>query len=422
MNQRRNIAVVGAGVAGIVSAHILSRAHDVTIFESSSRIGGHTNTVELKDGPDAGAAIDTGFIVLNDKNYPLLHKFLKQLEVPVRWSNMSFGYHCDSSGFEYSGDNLYTLFCDRFNLLRPKFYLFIFELCRFCKRALSDLEAGELSDITLGEYLTRVGANELFVEHYLIPMAAAIWSAPDKSVLDFPAEMFVRFFKNHGLLSFADRPRWQTVVGGSHSYLKKFKSQFKGQIELNRPVVSVSSEGKQGVYIGFSDGSREQFDDVVVATHADQARSILSPEFGDLLAVLKDWSYHSNHTVLHTDETILPKNRRCWSSWNYRRVPKSEESPVFVSYYMNLLQGLDLQRDYIVTLNSSLPIDEKKIVAEFSYSHPVYSREVIDTASDLDGVNGEHNVYLCGSYTGNGFHEDAVRSAVKVASLFGLDL
>jgi len=414
--------VVGAGVSGIVTSWILGREHQVDLFEAGSRIGGHTNTVTVKSGADAGADIDTGFIVLNDQNYPLLHKFLKQLEVEVRWSDMSFGYHCQKTGMEYAGRNLASLFCKRSNLLNLGFYRFLGEIRRFCVLAGNALSQEELAGITLGEFVQRENFSEDFLQHYLLPMAAAIWSSPDTDILEFPAERFVEFFKNHGLLGLSNRPRWQTVKGGSHSYLKAFSERFEGNIYCSSPVKSLRTGEK--LTLETSDGKSELYDRVVLACHADQALSILEGQPAQLSELLSNWSYHKNKVFLHSDASVMPTNRRAWCSWNYYRTSNCAEknsSPVFVSYYMNHLQGLKLSRDYFVTLNPKVEINPDLVVAEVDYEHPCFNLQVSGTSAGLEKYNGEEGVFLAGAYTGNGFHEDGVRSAVSVCQKLGME-
>ncbi len=416
------IAVVGAGVSGIVTSWILGREHEVDLYEADSRIGGHTNTVTLSDGEDAGAEIDTGFIVLNDKNYPLFHRFLKQLGIGFRWSDMSFGYQCQQSGMEYAGRNIFSLFCKKSNLLSPTFYKFLWEIKRFCEVSTLALDKGELSGLSLGQFLSKKKFSEAFGRHYLLPMSAAIWSSPDEDILDFPAERFVQFFKNHGLLGLSDRPRWQTVEGGSHSYLKAFEEKFKGTIHRSTPVKAVvQSENKPSLLI---DKEVQEYDKVVLACHADQSARILENKESKLSKVVSKWSYHRNRVYLHSDPSVMPSSRRTWCSWNYLRTSEGSDrsKPVFVSYYMNHLQGLKLKKDYFVTLNPPQEIEPDLVEAEIVYEHPCFEMSVSGTSSLLAESNGEEGVYLAGAYTGNGFHEDGVRSAVEVCRKMGMEL
>ncbi len=416
------IAVVGGGVAGIVSAYLLQLKHRVTLLERNDYLGGHTNTIEIKDGPDKGLAVDTGFIVLNDVTYPLFRKFLSRLGVQTRNSEMSFGFQCKQTGLVYAGNNLNGLFAQRQNLVSPSFFRFLFEIGRFNKQACNDLDAGTIPPITLGEYLERGRFSSFMVDNYLLPMAAAIWSTPTFRAAGFPAEAFLHFFKNHGLLSFRNRPQWMTVVGGSYSYVKAFQKLFNGKIKLNAHIDKVFRQAG-GVRLQFADGHSETFDRVVIATHADQALRLLGDPSNEEQRLLSPWEYQINHTVLHTDTALLPELRSAWSAWNFTRESfTSGARPVYVSYYMNLLQGFSADRHYCVTLNRQQDFRPGTVIAEFPYHHPQYSFASLGTQTELPNLNGVNNTWFCGSYFGYGFHEDAVRSAVAVGKDFGAEL
>lgn len=419
---RKSVAVIGGGVAGIVTSYLLQREYDVTLFEKNDYVGGHTNTVELETGPDAGIAVDTGFIVLNDKNYPLMHKFLDKLQVPVRWSDMSFSYHCEESDFLYAGTDLNGLFAQRGNLVRPRFWKFLFELQKFCSQAQADLDSGKLSSLTLGEYLREGNFSERLTDDYLFPMGSAIWSSPKEEIAQFPAEAFAHFFSNHGLLSLRDRPRWQTVIGGSQTYVRSFLESFSGRVHRSRGVGKLQ-RFEDHVILREEGREPERFDYAVIATHADQALALLDAPSEKEKSLLGAWRYESNHTLLHTDPRAMPANRRGWASWNYVREPSSsEETPASVTYYMNLLQGLEANKEYFVTLNRSHAIRAEHVIKEFHYTHPVYSKASLGTQSQLAQLQGEQRTYFCGSYFGYGFHEDAIRSAVEVGKCFNLTL
>lgn len=419
-----NIAVVGAGVAGIVASYILQRKHRVTLFEKNDYLGGHTNTIPIPAGPDEGAPVDTGFIVLNEKTYPLLHRFLKQLNVPVRNSDMSFGFHCERTGLQYAGRGLKGLFAQRSNLLNPSFLKLVYELFRFGKIAKTDLtrHVGILKQLNLGEYVMINRFSPYFVDNYLLPMGAAIWSAPSSQMLLFPAETFVRFFNNHGLLTIKDIPTWQTVVGGSFSYVKEFVKMFRGQIRFNSKIQQIQREN-DAVIIQSADGTNHQFDKVVLACHADESLGLLSKPTEDESRLLGTWKYNINHTILHTDDAVMPPNPNAWASWNYtRESTETQEDRLSVTYHMNRLQGLNTKRQYYVTLNRAQKIRDSEIIREFYYTHPVYSFDAVKNQHELPSLNGQRNTYFCGSYFGYGFHEDAVRSGVEVARHFGLEL
>jgi predicted NAD/FAD-binding protein len=418
----QKIAVIGGGVAGIVTAYLLQRQHRVSLFEQNDYLGGHTNTIEITDGPDAGLAVDTGFIVLNDATYPLFQSFLARLGVATRKAEMSFGFQCLHTGLVYAGNNLNGLFAQRSNLVSPSFFRFLLEIARFGRTARADLEADRVPQLTLGEYLRRGRFSPFMIDNYLLPMAAAIWSTPALRVADFPAEAFLHFFSNHGLLSFRNRPQWRTVVGGSFAYVKAFRQSFSGRVNLKAGVERVFRD-QEGVRLRFADGSEQRFDQLVIATHADQALRLLGDPVSEEQRLLSPWSYQRNPTVLHTDASLLPQRKAAWSAWNFtREAAGDEEQPVFVSYYMNLLQGLQAERDYVVTLNRRQPLAPQKVIAEFDYQHPQYSFAALATQAHLPRLNGRRRSWFCGSYFGYGFHEDAVRSAVAVAADFGAGL
>jgi predicted NAD/FAD-binding protein len=416
---KRTVAVVGGGVAGIVGAHELSKAGwDVTLFERNAYVGGHTSTVTIPSGPDEGLPVDTGFIVLNDRTYPNFHRFLAELGVDWRWSDMSFGYHDANSGLQYAGTTLSGLFAQRGNLLSPRFLLMLREIFAFGAEASRDLEAGALSGLTLGAYLSERGYSRFFVDHYATPMGAAIWSTGLVEMLDFPAETFVRFFKNHGLLSLKDRPRWQTVVGGSHAYVKAFLARFPGRVAKDAPVESVRRVGG-GVEIAARGRAPERFDRALIAAHADEALALLSDPSPDEKRLLGAWTYQRNRTLLHVDEAFLPPNPRAEASWNYRREKGEDGSAsVSVTYDMNRLQGLASRRRYLVTLNPRREPRPGSIVKEFLYMHPTYNFASLSSQAELPQLNGARATWFCGSYFGYGFHEDAVRSALAAARDF----
>lgn len=418
----QKIAVIGGGVAGIVTAHLLQQRHEVTLFEQNDYLGGHTHTIEITDGPDAGLAVDTGFIVLNDATYPLFRKFLAQLGVEARVSEMSFGFQCHRTGLVYAGTDLNGLFARRRNLFSPAFYCFLLEIARFCKQAQQDLDQDDIAQITLAEYLDSGGYTSALIDNYLVPMAAAIWSTPAMQIHDFPAGPFLHFFRNHGLLALRNRPLWRTVVGGSYAYVKAFVRDFSGKIHLEQPVRTIK-RGPEQVQLMLADGASQNFDQVVIATHADQALRLLQDPSELEQELLSPWQYQLNRTVLHTDASILPTRRHAWAAWNFTREERAEEDrPVYVTYYMNRLQGLKAQNDYCVTLNRGEAFKPNTVIAEMAYHHPLYSFGSMATQSKLPQLNGCIRTYFAGSYFGYGFHEDAVRSGVNVAKAFGLEL
>lgn len=414
------VAVIGSGVAGIVSAWELSKAGwSVTLFEKDARVGGHTHTVVVSDGPDAGTPVDTGFIVLNEKTYPGLHCFLAELGVKWRWSEMSFGYHDEQTGLQYAGTTLSGLFAQRGNLLSPSFWSFLKEIRRFGRVAAADLDAGTLDAATLGDYLRAREFSRAFIDHYAAPMGGAIWSTGLSEMMDFPARPFTRFFKNHGMLSLADRPRWQTVVGGSHSYVKAFLARFPGRVERGAGVESLRRLPGGGVEVRALGRAPERFDRAVVACHADEALALLADPSDAEKRVLGAWHYLDNRTVLHTDESFMPPNRRASAAWNYKREQGEDgSSGVSVTYDMNRLQGLQSLRRYLVTLNPRREPRPGTILRDLNYKHPGYGFSAIRSQAELPSLSGARDTWFAGSYHGYGFHEDAVQSALTVARNF----
>lgn len=420
--QQLKVAVVGAGVAGITAAYLLARKHSVTLFERNNYLGGHTNTIQIPSGPDAGTAVDTGFIVCNPRNYPLFYRFLDQLGIPRRDSDMSFGYSCSDDEFGYVGPAFRDFIKTPQNLLRPGFMRMILDQQRFNAQALKDLAQDSLGAETLGQYTERLNLSHYFISNYLIPLAAAIWSSPDEEIMSFPARTFIQFFKNHGMLELHRRPTWQTVVGGSKRYIDAFRTQFTGTVVGNDPVVSVERlENK--IIIRTSTDHVKNFDKVIFATHANEALAALANPTADEQRLLGTWKYHPNDTVLHTDARVVSPNRSLWASWNYRRsAADAPTRPVSITYYMNRLQGLQTKEDYFVTLNRTNLIDPQKIIYQTTYTHPCFTTAAIASQAPLRALNGTSNTFFCGSYLGYGFHEDAVRSAVEVAEKFGITL
>ncbi len=419
---RLKIAVIGGGVAGITVSYLLQRRHSVTLHEKNDYIGGHTHTVVIEDGPDAGTPVDTGFIVFNERTYPLFIEFLSQMGVEPGKTQMSFSYYCRQTGLQYASSNFNTLFAQRFNLLNPSFWRMLLGITQLNSKTRRKLQGGTLKGLRLGDYLEQERFSRQLIELYLIPMASAIWSTPDAQMMDFPAESFFRFFENHGLLTLTDQPQWFVVAGGSHSYVKAFLKDFKGRALTNHGVKSVRRTDK-GPLVRFEDGEEELYDHVVFAAHANEAYRMLADPSPDEIRLLLPWNYSINKTILHTDTSFLPQNRRAWASWNYIRERDIEsKSPVMVTYHMNRLQNLSTENNYCVTLNPATPVPEEKIIKEIEYTHPTFTFDALKTQLELPELNGKNNTCFCGSYFGYGFHEDAVRSAVRVAEKFGITL
>jgi predicted NAD/FAD-binding protein len=403
------IAIIGSGISGLSTAHLLYQHHDVTVFEADSRIGGHTNTIDVN-----GMAIDTGFIVFNDRTYPNFKALMDKLGVAYRPTEMSFAVRNDSWALEYNGNNLNTLFADRKNLLRPKFYSMILDILRFNKQ----LKSGNYNrELSLGAFLAENNFGEWFSNGYLLPMCSAIWSMGILETLDFPLEFFVKFFINHGLLDISNRPQWYTIEGGSRNYIAKLTAGFESKIKLNHGVKLVK-RSVDGVELIFMDNSTAKFDQVVFACHSDQALEMLcdpTTSEKDILGMIK---YSSNEVVVHTDISLLPKRKLAYASWNYL-VSKNSFTQATLTYNMNILQGLISDKTYCVTLNSSELIDKSCILAEFNYTHPVYSKNALTAQARWKEISGVNNTHYCGAYWANGFHEDGVVSALKVCENLG---
>lgn len=411
-----DIAVIGSGISGLACAHYLSREHRVSVFEAGDQVGGHTATADVRLGTRR-YAVDTGFIVYNDWTYPRFIALLEELGVSSKPTTMGFSVRDERSGLEYSGNNLNTLFAQRRNLLSPRFLGMLHDLLRFNREAVADLEGDRLeAGETLGHYLRRRGFGEAFADQYLVPMASAIWSSDCSSVRDFPVEFFVRFFRHHGLLSVNHRPQWRVIEGGSREYLRPLCQRFEQRIYLRAPARRLL-RGVDGVQLTLADGREFRFDQVVVATHSDQALALLadpSPEERQILGALP---YQSNDVVLHTDIRLLPRNRRTWSSWNYRL--GVDNSRAVVTYNMNILQGLQAPETFCVTLNDSAAINPNLILGQFRYEHPVFSLAGIAAQQRWGEINGVRNTWYCGAYWHNGFHEDGVASATRVVDCIG---
>lgn len=410
------IAIIGSGIAGLTSAYLLNRSHDISVFEAGDWIGGHTHTVDVQVAGQR-YAVDTGFIVFNDWTYPNFIRLLSQLGVGFKATEMSFSVSDPVSGVEYNGHNLNSLFAQRRNLLSPKFWGMVRDILRFNREALNDLNQQRIaSDMTLGDYLKANGYSERFIQHYIVPMGAAIWSMSLNDMLGFPLQFFVRFFKNHGLLSVSDRPQWCVVEGGSSSYVAPLTESFKQHIRLNCAVTRVERDA-DGVTVHSAAGT-ERFDKVIFACHSDQALALLAEPTRIEKEILGALPYADNDVVLHTDTRLLPKRPLAWASWNYR-LGGPVNQPAAVTYDMNILQGIQSDTTFCVSLNQTAAIDPSKILARYTYAHPQYSLAGMAAQARWEELLGANHSYFCGAYWANGFHEDGVVSALRVAREFG---
>lgn len=414
----QNIAVIGSGISGLAAAWLLSKKHRVTLFERDSRLGGHSNTVDL-DLPEGRVAVDTGFIVFNERTYPNLAALLAYLGVGSRATDMSFAASLDNGAFEYSGSNLRGLFAQRRNLLRPRMWRMISDILRFYHQSRLAVGHGP-AELTLGDYLNRAGYGASFIRDHLLPMGGAIWSTSADQMLQHPLQSFIRFCDNHGLLQLVDRPCWRTVQGGSRSYVRRMIADGNIALRLNARIVSVSRDDVRPT-LAFADGSREMFDAIVLATHADQALGLLASPTRlerDLLGAMR---YQSNAAVLHSDTNLMPRRRTAWSSWNVisDQGGGHADSLICVSYWMNKLQHLPVAQPVLVTLNPNRSVREDLVWATFDYAHPLFDHRAMMAQRDLWKLQGQGGIWYCGAYFGAGFHEDGLQAGLAVAERLG---
>jgi len=411
--QKYKVAVVGSGISGLASAWFLSQQHDVTLFEKNTKLGGHTNTISAEINGET-TAVDTGFIVYNEPNYPNLKAMLAHLDVDIHPTDMSFAVSIDQGKLEYAGNNLNTLFAQRRNLFSPKHWRMILDILRFNKLGKADLEKGLSPELSLGDYLTANNFSETLQRDYLLPMAAAIWSCPTETMLQFPANSFLQFFANHGLLSVNERPQWQTIINGSQTYIDKIIA--KGTFRVHHSGISdviLPATASQTTQLMSADGQLHQFDQVVFACHGDESYALLKPFGFELLANFK---YQFNQAWLHTDTNQMPTRKSAWASWNYLSGQTvAAERAVAVSYWMNQLQPLNIATDVFVTLNPIHQPAADKVIQTIDYMHPVFDPGAMQAQAELPQLQGHRNCWFAGAYTGYGFHEDGLASAVNIA-------
>jgi predicted NAD/FAD-binding protein len=408
--QNDRIAIVGTGISGLACGYYLARAgKDVTLFEAADYIGGHTHTVEV-DYQGEESRIDTGFIVFNDRTYPRFIKMLEETGVDYQPTEMSFSVRNDQIDLEYNGSNLNTLFAQRSNIMRPRFWRMLADIMRFNKDVRK--VAAQDNRLTIGDYLAHANYSELFKDNYLLPMISAIWSMGLESCRDFPLSFFVRFFDNHGLLDIANRPQWYTIKGGSSSYIEPFTRSFADKILLSTPVERVERQ-EDGVVVHSSTGSTT-YDQLIFACHGDQALALLQQPTTQESRILEEFQFSDNRVILHADQSHLPRSRTAWASWNYRMVDAAREQST-LTYNMNILQCLDKQHTYLVTLNQE--IDERFVIEHFDYTHPIYTTAMIEAQKRWQEISGTDRIHYCGAYWFNGFHEDGVRSALRVCDM-----
>ena len=410
------IAIIGTGISGNVAAYHLNNNHDITVYEANDYLGGHTHThsIELEGKP---YSVDTGFIVFNYKTYPNFTGLLKELGVKEQLSAMSFGVKCEKTGLEYMGSTINSLFAQRRNIFRPSFWRMILDILRFNRQA-TDLLEDVSDDISLGEYLKREKFSQTFINYYLVPMAAAVWSADLNLMYQFPARYLIQFFHNHGFLSVTNRPDWYVIKGGSKTYVTALTASFKDKIRLSTPVTGVKRE-KEAVVVSSAQGE-ERYDAVFFACHSDQALRLLEQPTASEQQVLGAIKYQENEVLLHTDASILPKRKTAWAAWNYHLL-ENDQGQVPVTYNMNILQGLDADQTFCVTLNNSNAIDQTKVLKRLQYHHPIYTQESVAAQARQSEINTDR-LYFCGAYWRYGFHEDGVVSALNAIEKFKRDL
>ena len=412
------IAIIGSGISGLTAAYLLSEEHEVVAFEAADNIGGHTNTVDVS-WAGKSYAVNTGFIVFNQATYPNFIKLMKRLGVTWQPSKMSFSVKCEKTGLEFSPSTLNSLFIQRRNLLRPSFYRMLLDAVRF-KRDSEELLQTEDYRLTLEQYLQRKGYSRSFIDHFIIPMGEAIWSADPQQFDRFPARHFAQFFKNHGFLNVRDQPLWLTIQGGSRRYVDPITRPFKDNLRLNCPVTSIRRHADH-VKVSAADAAPERFDTAVVATHSDQALALLADPSEAERGVLGAIRYQENHTVLHTETSVLPKRKAAWASWNYH-IRRKKLGRVAVTYDMNILQSIRAPVEFCVSLNLESSLEPSKIMRKMVYHHPVYCPESLAARRCLKEINGVNRTFFAGAYWGYGFHKDGVNSALEVCRHFGKGL
>ena len=413
------IAIIGSGISGLTTAYLLHKDHDITVFEANDYIGGHTHTHEISQN-DKMWRVDSGFIVYNEKTYPNFIKLLKELKVKVQKTTMGFSVKAPSQNLEYSGGSLNTVFAQRLNLFKPAFLIMLKDILRFNRLAAKELSKVD-ETTTILSFLEKHKFSKPFVENYIIPMGAAIWSTAANKTTEMPAAFYIRFFKNHGLLQIFNRPQWFVIKGGSKSYVQKIIEGFQEKILLSKPVIKVERNPSEVKIYCEKEADPLFFDKVVFATHSDQALALLKDPSNDEKSVLEAMPYQKNTAIVHTDVTLMPKIKKTWSSWNYL-LSGDQNRPVTLTYNMNILQSLDAKPDFLVTLNSLNEINPSKIIKKIDYSHPLFTVNGVHAQKKKNQISGQNNTYYCGAYWGNGFHEDGVNSALDVCKAFGVSL
>jgi predicted NAD/FAD-binding protein len=412
------IAIIGSGISGLTAAYLLNKQHKITLFEKNDYIGGHTHTHDITIGEQT-FSVDSGFIVYNEKTYPNFIKLLDILNVERQKTTMGFSVKSDVKNLEYAGNSLKSVFAQKRNYFRPSFLRMLADIIRFNKKAKTDLSMSP--EITLGQYLNQGSFSQSFINHYIIPMGAAIWSTTGELMMDMPALFFIKFFNNHGLLQTKDRSGWWVIKDGSKEYVKKIIESFKKRIRVKSEIKAIKRAVGKIIITHTAKDEEDIFDAVVIGTHSNQALKLLADPSDKEREILGAIPYQTNSALLHTDTSILPKNKLAWASWNYY-LDQDKKNPVMLTYNMNILQRLDSDETFCVTLNGSDYIDQNKIIKVLNYEHPLFTHESIKAQSRKNEISGVNNTYYCGAYWRNGFHEDGVISALDVCRNFGIEL
>ena len=412
------IAIIGTGISGLTSAYLLSKEHIVHGYEAQEYIGGHVHTLPVHLN-GLSYEIDTGFIVFNDRTYPNFNKLLNKINVLSQPTSMSFSVKCETTGLEYNGTSLNGLFAQRLNLIKPSFLLMVKDILRFNRDA-KEFLTDSVEEITFGEFLNRGGYSNALKNNYALPMASAIWSAKSKVIENANFRFFAQFFENHGMLNISDRPQWRVIKGGSKQYTLKLIEPITNKIRINSPVDKIIRKNK-GIEVVYNKQQKELYDRVIIATHSDQALKMIENPSNAEIEILSSIPYQTNVAHLHWDCSVLPKQKNAWASWNYFK-PNKMKDETTVTYYMNMLQSLDMPKNICVSLNMEEHINPKKIYKKIIYQHPVFTSEAILAQKKHKEIDGIDKIHFCGAYWGSGFHEDGINSALSVCKSFGRSL
>lgn len=411
-----NIAIVGSGISGLSAAWLLSKNHNVTLYEANDYLGGHSNTVDAPV-PEGNIPVDTGFIVYNEPNYPNLSALFDHLNIQTKHTDMSFSFTMNGGKYEYSGSGLNGFFGQRRNVANPTHWSQLSDILRFFKTA-RDRVTAYASEISLGDFLAREGYDRPFIDNHIIPMGAAIWSTKAKAMMDYPAQTFINFYHNHALMKAIQKPDWRTVIGGSRVYVQRLMEEANIEVHLSTPIKKIMRHPNY-VHIEDANGVLRPFDHVVMASHADQSLTMLDDASFEEQNLLSKFPYQANTAVLHTDDAWMPKRKRLWSCWNYLKQTINGEDELCVTYWMNELQHLETKTNLFVTLNPTKEIHPKAVIKSFDYMHPVFDSDSIEAQKQLWDIQGKNRTWFCGAYFGYGFHEDGIQSGLAVAEQLG---